>query len=64
MMNHSETITKSFSSKRQVLNFIHFLEVDEFLIRRNGESWDVLYNTNKTTITLTEEEFSRVDVIV
>ncbi len=63
-MNHSETITKSFSSKRALLDFIHFLDGDEFLIRRNGESWCVLYNANKTTVTLTEEEFSRVDVMV
>lgn len=62
-MNHSETITKTFPSKRQMVEFVHFLETDEILIQRNGDSWDVLYNTNKTTITLSEDQYSEVDVM-
>lgn len=63
MMNHSETITKNFPSKRKMVEFVHFLDVDEVLIKRNGDSWDVLYNANKTTVTLSEEDFSKVDVM-
>lgn len=62
-MNHSETITKTFPSKRQMVEFVHFLETDEILIQRNGDSWDVLYNANKTTITLSEDQYSEVDVM-
>lgn len=62
-MNHSETITKTFPSKRQMVEFVHFLETDEILIKRNGDSWDVLYNANKTTVTLSEDQYSEVDVM-
>lgn len=62
-MNHSETITKTFPSKRQMVEFVHFLETDEVLIKRNGDSWDVLYNANKTTVTLSEDQYSEVDVM-
>ena len=63
MMNHVETITKNFPSKRKMVEFVHFLDVDEVLIKRNGDSWDVLYNANKTTVTLPEDDFSGVDVM-
>lgn len=62
-MNHSETITKTFPSKRQMVEFVHFLDTDEVLIKRNGDSWDVLYNANKTTVTLSEDQYSEVDVM-
>jgi len=62
-MNHSETITKNFSSKREALDFIQFLDTDETLIQRNGATWNVLYNATKTTVTLTEEDYSEVNVM-
>lgn len=62
-MNHSETITKTFPSKRQMVEFVHFLDADEVLIQRDGDSWNVLYNANKTTVTLSEDQYSEVDVM-
>lgn len=63
MITHEETIVKNFSSKRQMVDFVHFLEADEILIQRQGETWNVLYNANKTTVTLSEDDFSEVDVM-
>ena len=63
MITHEETIVKNFPSKRQMVEFVHFLEADEILIQRQGETWNVLYNTNKTTVTLSEDDFSEVDVM-
>lgn len=60
MMNHSETITKTFTSKRQMVEFIHFLDMDEILIQREGDAWNVLYNANKTTLDLLTEDYSEV----
>lgn len=62
-MSHSETITKKFDSKRKMVEFIHFLEMDEILIKREGNTWTVLYNANKTTVTITEEDYSEVNVM-
>lgn len=63
MITHEETIVKNFPSKRQMVEFVHFLEADEILIQRQGETWNVLYNANKTTVTLSEDDFSEVDVM-
>ena len=63
LSNHAETITKNFPSKRKMVEFIHFLDTDEILIQRNGNTWDVKYNANKTTVTLAEDEYSEVDVM-
>lgn len=60
MMNHSETITKTFTSKRQMVEFVHFLDMDEILIQREGDAWNVLYNANKTTLDLPTEDYSEV----
>lgn len=60
-MNHSETITKNFTSKSSATNFVHFLDCDEVLVRRNGNTWDVLYNVNKTTVDLEESEYSQIE---
>ncbi len=61
--SHEEIITKNFSSKRQVVDFVHFLDVDEVYIQRNQGTWDVKYKANKTTVTLAEDEYSEVDVM-
>jgi hypothetical protein len=63
VITHEETIVKNFPSKRQMVEFVHFLEADEILIQRQGETWNVLYNANKTTVTLSEDDFSEVDVM-
>lgn len=62
-MNHSETITKQFPSKRAMVEFVHFLDVDEVLMQCIGNIWYVKYNANKTTITLPKEDYSEVDVM-
>lgn len=62
-MTHEETIVKKFPSKRTMVEFLHFLDADEVLIQREGESWNVIYKANKTTVTLSEDDFSEVDVM-
>lgn len=61
--SHAQTITKNFPSKRRAADFVHYLDVDEVLIQRNGDTWDVKYNANKTTVTLAEDEYSEVNVM-
>lgn len=62
-MNHSETIIKTFTSKTEMTNFVNFLDMDEILIRRDGDSWHVIYNATKTTITVAEENNSEANVM-
>lgn len=61
-MEYQVTITKRFKSKREATDYIHFLEVDEAVLRREGENWIVLYNTSRTTIILEDKDTKVVEV--
>ena len=57
---HEETITKKFLSKRAMVDFVHFLDIDRVLIERSGESWILSYIATRSTVTLPENDSHEV----
>lgn len=64
MQSGEELLEKQFSTHQQALSYMVFLsnlDVNEILLRREGNFWSVKYHATRSVIYLEEAEFSLVE---
>ncbi|CAD2070238.1 hypothetical protein PAULA_0015 [Escherichia phage Paula] len=63
VQSFEETVKKQFLSKRAMVEFLHFLEVDRVLIETTPDgNWQVSYIATRHIVDSTKEESSGVTV--
>ena len=55
-----EVITKEFLSKRDMVEFLHFLENDRVLIETTSTGWRVSYEVERTVVYLQADNYEVV----
>lgn len=56
MTGHTQVVRKEFLSKRDMVEFLHFLETDRASIEFVNGCWQVIYHAERTTVTLSSED--------
>nr|DAY73848.1 MAG TPA: hypothetical protein [Caudoviricetes sp.] len=59
---HEETISKTFLSMRDALNYVQFIATDRVLIETIPDGWKVSYMATRCTVTSPNEGTTEVDV--
>lgn len=62
VMTSEQQVVKKFLSKRAMLSFISYLDIDRFQIERSGDSWYVSYVATKSVVTIGKEDYTEVSL--
>lgn len=63
MQSGEELVEKQFQTRRDAFSYMLFIssfDVNEVLLRREGDIWSVKYRANRSVVYLKEDDFSLV----